>query len=239
MDRLKQTISRLEKDVDELKQFHKKTVGISSSTGDVHYCTSSQEFGEYSLDEMNTFNFTVTSCLNASKMYDYIYNLENPTPELSAYLSVQGKTFSSGNWISIKPDDYEKYCMEQNGAPVVLTKEIRACLESRLWMYCLNPKPVSHHTENMDKSIKSSFSEDITISFKNIYQIFPHVSFYITPIMNTGITCITSSIKEITCKHVTFTVVNNTPKQQIPEGLTLHYHVNGIVEQPPVVELLN
>jgi hypothetical protein len=237
MDRLKQTISRLEKEVDELKQFHKKTVGIPPSTANVHYSTSSQEFGEYSLDEIDTFNFTVTSCFNsASKMYDYCYILENPTPELSAYLSVQGKTFSSGNWVSIKPDDYEKYCMEQNGAHVVLTKEIRACLESRLWMYCLNPKPVSNHTENMDKSIKSSFSEDITISFKNIYQIFPHVSFYITPIMNTGITC---SIKEITCKQVTFTILNTTPKAQTPEDLKLHYHVNGIVEPPPVVELLN
>jgi hypothetical protein len=234
MDRLKQTISRLEKEVDELKQFHKKTLGIPPSTGNVHYSSLSQEFGEYSLDEMDTFNFTVQGGGG-----NYIYTLINPTTELSAYLGVQGKTFSSGNWISIKPDDYEKYCMEQNGAPVVLTKEIRACLESRLWMYCLNPKPVSHHTENMDKSIKSSFSEDITISFKNIYQIFPHVSFYITPIMNTGITCITCSIKEITCKHVTFTLVNNTPKQQIPEGLTLHYHVNGIVEQSPVAELLN
>jgi hypothetical protein len=225
MDRLKQTISRLEKEVDELNQFHKKTMGIPASTGNVHYCTSSQEFGEYSLDEMDTFNFIVSG--------NYSYNLLNPTPELSAYLGLQGKTFGShGN--SIKPDDYEKYCMEQNGTSIVLTKEIRACLESKLWVFAAEQR--SNYQPPTDKTIKNNFSEDITISFKNTYQILPHVSFYVTPIMNTGITC---SIKEITCKQVTFTILNNTPKEQTPEDLTLHYHINGIVEQSPAVELLN
>jgi hypothetical protein len=231
MDILKQSVSQLVKDVDELKQFHKKTLGIPPSTGDVHYCTSSQEFGEYTLDEMNTFNFTVQGGGG-----NYIYTLLNPTPELSAYLGVQGKTFTSGNWISIKPDDYEKYCMEQNGTPFVLTKEIRACLESKLWVFAANLPGKANGHPTTDKTIKDTFSEDITISFKNIYQILPHVSFYITPIMNTGIIC---SIKEITCKQVTFTLLNNTPKDQTPVDLKLHYHVNGIVEQPHVYEFLN
>jgi hypothetical protein len=235
MDRLKQTISRLEKEVDELKQFQKKTMGIPPSTGNVHYSTSCQEFGEYSLDEMHTFNFTVQSSKNTSTVpptYQYVYTLMNPTPELSAYLGVQGKSFTSGNWCSIKPEDYEKYCMEQKGTPFVLTKEIRACLEDKLWAYYQygNSQP------NGDLDIKKYISEDITISFKNVYQIFPHVSFYIMPIMNTGITC---SIKEITCKHVTFTLLNNTPDKQTPEDLKLHYHVNGVVEPSPAVELLN
>jgi hypothetical protein len=230
----------LEKDVDELKQFHKKTVGIPPSTGNVHYSTSSQEFGEYSLDEMDTFNFIVSSSLTSPSIYTYSYNLENPTDELRAYLSIQNKTFSSGSAIPINPDNFEKYCMEQKGTtPFVLTNEIRKCLESRIWTYSSAPlhyNHQSHQPDPRDKSIKLNFSEDIEISFKNTYQIFPHVSFYITPIEHPGITC---SIKEITCKHVTFTVVNNTPKQQIPEDLTLHYHVNGIVEQSPVGEFLN
>jgi hypothetical protein len=224
MERFKQSISRLEKDVDELKQFHKKTVGIPLSTGEVHYCTSSQEFGEYTLNEMNTFNFTVQSC-TTNNSYHYIYTLMNPTPELNAYLGVQGKSFTSGQWSPIKPDDYEKYCMEKNGTPFVLTKEIRACLESKLWAYCGTVRP------DGDLSIKNKFSEDIEISFKNIYKILPHVSFYITPIMDTGIIC---SIKEITCKQVTFTVLNNTPNKQTPEHLKLHYYINGIVQQSQV-----
>jgi len=229
MERLKQTISQLEKDVDELKQFHKKTAGIPPSTGVVHYCTSSQEFGEYTLDEMNTFNFTVQGGSGS-----YLYTLINPTPELSSYLAVQGKTFTSGNWISTKPDDYEKHCMEKNGTLFVLTKEIRSCLESKLWAFAANlPGKMNGHPTT-DKTIKENFSEDITIPFKNTYQIFPHVFFYITPIMNTGITC---GIKEITCKHVTFTVVNNTPKEQTPENLKLHYYINGIVEEPRALKL--
>jgi len=237
MDRLKQTISRLEKEVDELKQFHKKTVGIPPSTGNVHYSTSSQEFGEYSLDEMDTFNFIVTSSLTSPSIYSYSYVLENPTDELTAYLRVQNKTFNTDS-IPIKPDNFEKYCMEQKATPFVLTKEIRKCLESRIWTYSSAPVPrhLTNQPDPRDKNIKLDFSEDIEISFKNIYQIFPHVSFYITPIEHPGITC---SIKEITCKQVTFTVLNNLPKQQIPEDLTLHYHINGIVEQVPTVELLN
>jgi len=126
--------------------------------------------------------------------------------------------------------------MEQNGTPFVLTKEIRACLESKLWTFAANPAGKANGHPTTDTTVKNNFSEDITISFKNIYQILPHISFYITPIMNT---CITCSIKEITCKHVTFTLLNNNPKQQIPENLTLHYHINGIIEQAPTVELLN
>lgn len=231
MDRLKQTMARLENDVNELKQFRDKTVGIPPSTGVVHYCTSSQEFGEYTLDEMDTFNFTV-QCIGS----DYIYTLINPTPELSSYLGVQGKTFTSGNWISKKPDDYEKYCMEENGTPFVLTKEIRACLQSKLWVFAANLPGKQNGHSCSDKSVKANFSEDITISFKHTYQICPHVSFYIRPIMNTGITC---SIKEITCNNVTFTVVNSTPKDQTPKDLKLHYHINGIVEEPTVGELFN
>jgi hypothetical protein len=234
----------LEKDIDELKQFQKKTVGIPPSTSNVHYSTSSQEFGEYSLDEMDTFNFTVQSYLTNATIppsYQYVYTMMNPTPELSAYLGLQGKSFTSNisdkPMCSIKPDDYEKYCMEQNGTPFVLTKEIRACLESKLWTFANEYiVPYKQTISLQDKTVKTNFSEDIEISFKNSYQIFPHVSFYITPIMNTGITC---SIKEITCKHVTFTVLNNTPKEQIPEDLTLHYHINGIVEESTVGELLN
>jgi len=235
MDRLKQTVSRLEKEVDELKQFHKKTMGIPPSTGNVHYCTSSQEFGEYSLDEMDTFNFTVTSSLTSPSIYSYSYVLENPTDELRAYLSVQNKTFNTSS-IPINPDNFEKYCMEK-ATPFVLTKEIRKCLESRVWTYSSTPLPQHHNQpDNRDKSIKLDFSEDIEISFKNEYKILPHVSFYITPIEHPGIIC---SIKEITCKQVTFTALNTKPTQQISEDLTLHYHINGIVEQVPVTELLN
>lgn len=126
--------------------------------------------------------------------------------------------------------------MEQKGTPFVLTKEIRSCLENKLWAFADHYYGPHQRPPEGDPGVKKYFSEDITISFKNNYQIFPHVSFYITPIMNTGITC---SIKEITCKQVMFTLLNNSPKEQTPEDLTLHYHINGIVEQVQVTELLN
>jgi hypothetical protein len=237
MDRLKQTISRLEKDVDELTQYHKKTIGIPPSTGSIHYSTSSQEFGEYKLDEMDTFNFTVQYYKNINTIPQtetYIYNLKNPSAELRAYLHVQGKSFTSNQWSQIKPDDYEKYCMEQDGTPFVLTKDIRKCLESKLWAFYNETRPT--HESQINKNIKNEISEDITILFKNTYKILPHVLFYLTPIMNKGITC---SIKEITCKKVVFTILNNTPNEETPSELKLHYHINGIVEEAQVDELLN
>ena len=191
--------------------------------GDVHYCTSSEEFGEYELDEMDTFNFKVIYC----KVGGICYTLENPTPELKCYLDLQSKNFSTG-WIkNIEPSDYEKYCMEKGNAPFVLTKEIRACLQSKLWAF-YEPKK-NDTTEHL--GIRNTISEDITISFKNEYQLLPHVSFYMTPVklpVNVGWQF---SIKEITTKYVTFNILNYSPKEQFPSGLKLHFRVNGAVKQ--------
>jgi len=218
MERFKQTIAKLENDVAELKQFQKEVKGsVPVAKLDIHYSTSSQEFGEYSLDELDTFRFVVRSNMGANNITMYSYNLRNPTDELTAYLSLQAKYFNTES-IPIDPDTFEKYCMTNNGTPFVLTKEIRKCLESKLWEFRLN---------------NNDFYIDITIPFKNTYTICPHVSFYITPLSNMLDEVV---IIEITTKQVIFRIRygNKSTKQNMSyifTGLKLHYIINGIVKQ--------
>ena len=59
MEWFKRTIAKLEDDIAELKQFQAKIQGSTQSSGEIHYCTGAQEFGEYALDEIDTFRFLV------------------------------------------------------------------------------------------------------------------------------------------------------------------------------------
>jgi hypothetical protein len=216
MDRFKQTIAKLENDVAELRQFQKEVKGSIQAKSDIHYSTSSQEFGEYSLDEIDTFRFRVKSNMGANNITMYSYILQNPTDELTAYLRLQDKYFNIQS-IPIDPDTFEKYCMTNNGTPFVLTKEIRKCLESKLW----------------DFNKGDNFYIDITIPFTHTYTICPHVSFYITPLSNMLDEVV---IIEITTKQVIFRVrYGSTPSRgsmtTIYSGLKLHFNINGLVKQ--------
>ena len=70
MEKLKQTIYKVENEVAELKLFQTKLQGSLPEKGGVHYCTGAQEFGEYDLDEIDTFRFAV--------IFGYQFNQGNP-----------------------------------------------------------------------------------------------------------------------------------------------------------------
>jgi len=244
MERLKQTIAKLETDVAELKQFQTKIQGSTQSKGDVHYCTGTQEFGEYALDELDTLRFTVMCSPIANNIMTYAYTLQNPTPELTAYLGVQGKTFTT-QYIPVDVDNFEKYCMEKSGIPFVLTDEIRKCLESKLWEFAVDFgvsfTPGGYHykedNEKVYKDIRREFYIDITIPFTHTYTICPHVSFYITQLSHKLDEC---KIHEITTKQVIFRIkygnLSRGGKSQgqrntdIFSTIKLHYNINGIVK---------
>jgi len=247
MERFKQTIVKLENDVADLRQFQKELKGSVPVKADIHYCTSSQEFGEYTLlDEIDTFRFMVICCPAGNNTYNYSYRLQNPTPELTAYLGVQEKR--SGfciEYIAVDIDNFETHCMKNNGTPFVLTDEIRKCLESKLWDFAVDAliRPGgSNYTqtnENLNKHIRQEFYTDITIPFTHTYTICPHVSFYITPISNMLDEC---TIHEITTKQVVFRIkYGNTPAtyNKIFSTLKLHYMINGIAKQNDIDNLLD
>jgi hypothetical protein len=223
MERLKKTIAKLENDVSELRQFQTKIQGSTQSKNDVHYCTSSQEFGEYDLDEIDTFRFNVTSYVGVDKIPLYNYNLLNPTPELTAYLNTQAKVFNLGNSIPVDPENFEKYCMEKSGTPFVLTNEIRKCLDSKLWEFATTDRPVLGGVTD----IRPNFYIDITITFDNTYTLSPHVSFYITPLPAPEVVI---RIHEITTKQIVFRVNYDGISKKNITGLKLHYNISGIVK---------
>jgi hypothetical protein len=238
MERFKQTIAKLENDITELKQFQTNIQGSTQSNGDVHYCASNQEFGEYALDELDTLRFTVICSPISNNIMSYTYTLQNPTPELSSYLRVQGKTFTT-EYIPVDVDNFEKYCMEKTGCPFVLTDEIRKCLESKLWEFAIVGG--HHHKEQFEKvfkDIRSEFYADIAIPFTHTYTICPHISFYITPISHKLDEC---KIHEITTKQVVFRikygnvsggkVLVGQGQRNIFSALKLHYSIAGIVKQ--------
>jgi hypothetical protein len=226
MEKFKQNFYKLENEVAELKLFQTKIQGSSQSNGNIHYCASSQEFGEYDLDEIDTFRFNVTVSIDGNKIHSYIYNLLNPTPELTAYLNTQAKIFNMMSHIPIGIEDFEKYCMEKSGTPFVLTTEIKKCLDSKLWEFA----GVSAHDPKIALSlgIRPNFYIDIPILFNHTYTISPHVSFYITPI--SPVIGISISIHELTTKQVIFRVNYDAIRGKNITGLKLHYSINGIVK---------
>lgn len=239
MDRFKQRITKLENEVAELRQFQTKIQGSLPATGDVHYCTSSQEFGEYALDEIDTFRFIVMGSGSCA------YTLQNPTPELSAYLGIQGKSFTT-QYIPVDVDSFENYCMEKGGTPFVLTDEIRKCLESKLWEFAVDFSisftpggyNYSENNEKIYKDMRREFYADITIPFTHTYTICPHVSFYITPLSHKLDEYV---VHDITTKQVVFRIkYGNLSRGGRNQGqrntdifstLKLHYSINGIVKQ--------
>ena len=241
MERFKQTIAKLETDIAELKQFKTKIQGSTQSSGDIHYCTGAQEFGEYSLEEIDTFRFVVAAELGQNNIPVYSYTLQNPTPELRAYLGLQGKTFAT-EFIPVDTENFETYCMKKSGTPFVLTDEIRKCLDSKLWEFAVNltygPNRNYINYPQLYKDVPTEFYIDIPIKFKHEYKISPHVSFYITPLSNALDECL---IHEITTKQVVFRIkygniknlVGKNPqyKTDIYSGLKLHYSISGVVEE--------
>ena len=243
MERFKQTIAKLETDIAELKHFQTKIQGSTQSSGDIHYCTGAQEFGEYPLDEeIDTFRFVVAASLGQNNIPVYSYTLQNPTPELTAYLRIQEKHGFGTDYIPVDPENFEPYCMKKGGTPFALTTEIQKCLDSKLWEFAVNLTRGPHKSyidcPKLYKDMRTYFYIDIPIKFKNTYTISPHVSFYITPLSNALDECL---IHEITTKEVVFRIkygVNigrgesdKTYKNDIYFGLKLHYSINGVVEE--------
>jgi hypothetical protein len=229
MDRFKQKIADLERNVEELKASLHALKGTPPSSTDVQYATCSKIFGEYSLSEIDTFRFKVSKAGNF-----YAYTLTNPTPELTTYLALQHRTFTT-HWVQVEPSVYEDYCMKGN-TPFVLTEEIRKCLESKLWEFA------GMESRKEIPGIKPIFTTDVIIPFSprgatanSLTQSFvmsPHVSYYVTPLSLEGrSTDITVELKEITTKQAVFHINYGNSNYTQAESLKLHYAIFGIVEE--------
>ena len=214
----------------EGEKFKQKTlekVSLNAEVGTIkgtvpvntHFVAAGQEFGEYSLEELDTFRFKFFKSSGPANTFQYSYVLTNPTPELSAYLSLQSKTFAT-QYISVEPDDFEAYCMKN--PPFVLTAEIRKCLESKLWEFAEAPL----WTKDRDTC---SFNTTIVIPLTQTYKILPHVSFYLTPFAKADLSV---EINDLSTKEVSFKIIYGHEGNISPD-LKLHYAIRGVIEAEP------
>ena len=236
MEKFKQSIATLEKEMAQLKADLASIKGSVPVSGNTHYVAAGTEFGEYSLEELDTFRFKMVVCGGSANTFQYSYNLTNPTPELSTYLSLQAKSFAT-QYISVEPDAFEAYCMKGN-TPFVLTAEIRKCLESKLWEFAGSVTPHAGAAEMAERlakvnPINSIFSTTIVIPFTQTYKILPHCSYYITPLQLQGRSLdIGCEIKEITTKQISFKIsYGNSYPYKETDLLKLHYGISGVVAQ--------
>jgi hypothetical protein len=234
MEKFKQSIIALEKEMAALKAELATIKGSQPSSKNTHFVAGSQEFGEYSLEELDTFRFKVVVCGGPANTLQYSYTLTNPTPELSAYLRIQAKSFTT-QYISVDPQRFESHCMD-GGAPFVLTAEIRKCLESKLWEFSGSITPhagASDLAERLAKinPLNNTFRTTITIPLTQNYKIIPHISYYITPLQSRSLD-IVCQIQEITTKQFTLRIDygNAYPYKECDTNLKLHYSISGIVE---------
>lgn len=103
-----------------------------------------------------------------------------------------------------------------------MSKEIKNILDFKA-EECSDFKTV---LDNGKYKFIGDFSQYITVDFKNNYKILPHVSFYLTPIGNSKITC---AIKSLTKKYVIFEMKYGFDAEDIHTSGCLHWKVDGIV----------
>ena len=226
MEKFKQSIATLEKEMAALKDELASIKGSSPARENAHYVAAGTEFGEYSLEELDTFRFKYVVSNGPGNISYYSYTLTNPTTGLSAF---------STQYIPVEPDAFESYVMK--GAPLGLTPENRKCLESKLWEFAKIPDVSKENRKNFvfSTSIVIPFrprGATATSSLTQNYKILPHVSFYVTPFMNTDTTV---EIKELTTKQVIFKINYGHGGNTTSPDLKLHYAISGIVVETELI----
>ena len=213
MEKFKQSIATLEKEMADLKTELAAIKGAVPVTGNTHFVAAGQEFGEYSLEELDTYRFKYVVSNGPGNISYYSYTLTNPTPGISGF---------STQYIPVDPDAFESYVMK--GAPLGLTPENRKCLESKLWEFTKLPDNSKGNRNNF------TFSTTIVIPLTQNYKILPHVSFYVTPFAKSELTV---EIKELTTKQLTFKI--NYGHGATTPDLKLHYSISGITQEPDLI----
>jgi len=215
MEKFKQKIADLETNVETLKAELATIKGSSPARENSHFVAAGSEFGEYSLEELDTFRFKFVVSNGPGNIPHYSYTLTNPIPGISGF---------STQYIPVDPDAFEAYCMKSTS--LGLTAENRKCLESKLWEFAKIPGFSRENIKNF------MFSTTIVIPLTQTYKILPHVSFYITPFMNTDTTV---EIKEHTTKQVTFKISYGHGGNTTSPDLKLHYAISGIVVETELI----
>lgn len=263
MNTFKTQFLALEASVKELREKLQKLEGTIPSIPDCHYVSFEREAGELPLDCMDTFRFVYRLPLNQMPTYNpaiytganfpnprtYIYTLINPIEDLKNYYTSQARLqnlyyseYSSqniNNGLRIEtetpPETLEKtdfqlgICNNQHPCGTQTfpkTKEIKEALEKKFFAF------------SKRDHIKGDFLDFVhteTVQFKQEYEIVPHVSFFITPLEKSNLTC---KIIEITKKSVTFEIRYVNPVLDSSPDAVLHWQIHGVKKPSEQADLL-
>lgn len=250
MEKFKERIVNLEKNIEQLNHAVRSIKGTTISVHPSHYSVYDKEQGETPLDEFDTFRFVK---FNADKgfrnsengtpyqIHNPLYKLINPSKEILIYIkSGFSQVFPSQNneqiiselkiyshiLLSFSKDrgDFENSDFETYVYP---NKDCR----SVPYAYKINISPeIKKILDSKVWEFKPNygFTQEISVDFKNTYKLLPHVSMYITPFTDANISV---NIKELTKKKVIFTMTyGKEDNADVPNNACLHWLVNGMVE---------
>lgn len=252
MEKFKERILSLEKNVVDLNSRVSSIQGTTVNVHPSHYSVYDKEQGETPLDEFDTFRFVkLTGSLevrNSESSPKYhihkgLYKLTNPSKEILPYIkSGFSQVFPSQNTEQIIsqlkiysdiilsfPTDNESEFENLDFETYVFPNK-----DNRHYGYVGYKINISPDIKKiLDSKVwefkpNYGFTQNITVNFKNTYKLLPHVSTYITPFTDANISV---NIKELTKKKVVFTMTyGEDDNADVPAKACLHWLVNGMVE---------
>ena len=234
MNTFKTQFLALEASVKELREKLQKLEGTIPSVPDCHYVSFQKEAGELPLDCMDTFRFIYTlhpKGLGGFGIHAmYSYKCINPSEDIKIYYKNDyQRKYGLDIVTEIPPESFEQSGIKMgsirtfdNGVPKVpITKEIKDELQNKFFMF--------------SKDTETEFFNTETVQFKQEYEILPHVSFFITPLEKSNLTC---KIIEITKKSVTFEIRYVNPVLDSSPDAVLHWQIHGVKKPSEQADLL-
>jgi hypothetical protein len=217
MEAVRNRIYALEDEVKQLRSTLSSFTGVSS-TPTTHYVTHQSEFGQFSLEEHDTFRWQVQIWKDGA-MKKYSYNLFNADNVLKS-------KFQLGQGIQIPPEEFEDYMLKKGGLPATLNVDQQHEIKSKLWEYRVTS---SYEQPQNPPVVEREFKHVHRIPFKHAYSLSPHVNIYVTPFEDSGVQV---RLHAITTTFFEFEVTYPNPANSLAKNATLHYAITGPIAIP-------
>jgi hypothetical protein len=219
MDNFKKLVYSLEKRIEELERQH--AAQKHEKTDTIRYVSSTGEFGNVPLDELDTFRFNHRIETRSDTGTYHYYVLRNPSPQLIAYMEDRKEGYNltvSGVRSRHGPDTVEKdtYTMlDPHGHWIPVPNGLKQILDSKVWEFASHDPAGWTITKNKmgctlsrDPGVAlEPFKRTVRVSFVNNYSTIPQIVWNITPVQNVSEQAFCCKIKDITTHYVEFEIV--------------------------------
>ena len=251
MEKFKERIVNLEKNIEQLNHAVRSIKGTTISVHPSHYSVYDKEQGETPLDEFDTFRFVKFHVDNMNmrnseggngyEIHKPFYKLINSSKELLPYIKnglnqvcpsfnntaiIDRLNIYSNILLSFSTDNESEF--ENSDFEMYLFPN--HCKYGSSGLKIIVSSDIKKILDSKVWEFKPNygFTQEISVDFKNTYKLLPHLSMYITPFTDANISV---NIKELTKKKVIFTMTyGKGDNADVPNNACLHWLVNGMVE---------